>query len=342
MTEHIGHIANSRHKFITDKSKVVFNPTKLDELMRKDFPVNTWLVEGLIPANGITMLSAPPSSYKTWLLLEVGICVATGRQLFGCFETRQLNVLIIDEESGEPMLQRRLKKLSVPEGSPIYFRSLQQFKIERKHINALLKYCKQKDIGLVIFDSLVRIHDKDENDAVKIASIFQMLKECTVEGITVVIAHHHRKSGNYKSSASQEMRGSSDILASSDCHISMSRSDKKIKVTQTKLRIDEEMEPFEIEVVNNEDSVSLEYVGKLPYAQDKNAKVISQIKEVLIDQPGISQKELLTLLKKRQASIGERSLRSLLKKMEEDNEIETSPGLKNAKKYRLFKENPDE
>ena len=58
-------------------------PDTLDDLLARDFPPREWLVQGLLPAHAVTIISASPKSFKTWLLLYMAVCITQGKRLFG-------------------------------------------------------------------------------------------------------------------------------------------------------------------------------------------------------------------------------------------------------------------
>jgi hypothetical protein len=62
---------------------------------------------GLITKGSVNLLVGEGGSKKTWAALWMAVCVATGKNFLG-FPTRQTSVLIVDEESGERRLKRRL------------------------------------------------------------------------------------------------------------------------------------------------------------------------------------------------------------------------------------------
>ncbi len=148
-----------------------FKPLLLSDLMKKEFKNPEWLVQGLIPSEGIVAISGAPASYKTWLVLDLAIKVAKGDILFDKFATDQTGVLIIDEESGEWTLQRRFQKLQKSNDMPIYIMPLKEFKLTEQSAEQIIFIAKANGIKLAIFDSLVRIHSEDENDAMKIAKM---------------------------------------------------------------------------------------------------------------------------------------------------------------------------
>ena len=99
------------------------NPIKIkpiDELMGQYYPEQEYIVDRLIPDASITILSGTSRSFKTYTLLEIAISVAKGEPLFGQFETLHGGVLVIDEENGERLLQKRLYQLGATVDLPIY------------------------------------------------------------------------------------------------------------------------------------------------------------------------------------------------------------------------------
>jgi len=308
----------------------------LMELMTKDYPDAEWVVERLVP-EGLTILSAQPASFKTWLLLDLAISVASGNQLFETFDTSQSGVLMVDEENSERMLQQRMRLLGNQTELPIYFMVERNFKLEDAQISKVIKICKEKNIGLVTFDSLVRIHSSSENDSVQMSEVFAKLRRFTKAGINVLVTHHNRKSGKVDN-PSQEMRGSSDILAAVDCHLSLKRNReaKQLVITQTKVRLSEELEPFEMEIVVTDESVRFEYAGLSNFVETKRQKTMKCIFKILSDGNSINQKDILAELVDIDNKVSAKTLRSILEEMEADGELTTTSGKGSEKIYSLI------
>ena len=314
----------------------------LQKLMELEFPEQEWMVDRLIPASSITLMSGAPSSFKTWALLDMALKVAQGEPLFGQFNTSPCGVLIIDEENGDRLLQLRLNKLRADKRLPIYFHSLTRFVLTDDTVDYVLEVCGNLDIKLLVIDSLVRIHTSDENKSGDMSEVFKQLKRFTTNGIAVLITHHNRKPGAGSSyGVSNEMRGSSDILAAADSHVALVRKDKKITFYQTKQRYAEELDPFEVVVVTDDDRFGFEYVGSLG-KQDKAAKLREDILKLLSEHDKLFQKELLQHLEKIGAKTNEHKLREVLNSMLGNDDIDDEPGPGNTKFYRLPKGVPDE
>lgn len=268
------------------------------ELMGKEFKDTEWIVERLLPAESVVAISGQPASYKTWFILNLAITVAKGDILFDKFVTNQTSVLIIDEENGERLLQKRLIKLRPSPELPMYFLSLSGYKLTKDSVKNLILFCKEKSIKLIIFDSLVRIHTGDENDAMKMAGVFSLLKEFPKNNISVIFTHHNRKQGIFRANPSQDMRGSSDILASVDGHLAIERKDEFLTVNQTKLRQSEEIKPFRLNIINDEEGFSFEFAGELDEVLSKKTDFQKAIIS-LLEQEGepMYKKEIFNKLK---------------------------------------------
>lgn len=65
-----------------------------------------WLIDGVIPSGSINWMVASPSSFKTFLALDMGACIASGRAWHGR-ETEQAVVLYIAGEGDDDIHVRR-------------------------------------------------------------------------------------------------------------------------------------------------------------------------------------------------------------------------------------------
>jgi RecA-family ATPase len=313
-------------------------PVALVDLMNKEFPATEWLIEHLIPSEAIVAISGAPAAFKTWLVLDLIVKVSQGDILFDKFITNQTGVLLVDEENGPRLLQTRFKKLNKSPNLPIYLLSLCDFKLTKESVEKLISFTKERGIKLVVFDSLVRIHSADENDASKMAGVFGMLKKFSKEGITVIFTHHNRKQGTFRPNPSQDMRGSSDILASVDCHLAVERKPKEdyLTITQTKLRQGEEMKPFKLNIINDDNEIRFEYAGEVDEIQNKKADCKEAIKEVLKQENRpLFGKELFERIRNAGIELGYSTFKSAVKEMLDKGELFEKKGERNKTFYSL-------
>ena len=96
------------------------NIIKLSDLISEEYPENRWIIDQLVPEEGIVILSGASGSFKTWLIMDMALAVAEGRDFLGVFKTEQSKVLIIDEENGKRLYNERFKKITALTEAPIY------------------------------------------------------------------------------------------------------------------------------------------------------------------------------------------------------------------------------
>jgi hypothetical protein len=319
----------------SEQKKQGLQPTKLNELLLMDFPAGKWVVDRIVPHEGITILSGAPATFKTWILLRMAIDIASGKSFLGQFPCQSSNVLVIDEENNPRLLQERLQGMEIKQDLPIYFLSRKDFLVsDNAMLNSVLKICKEKDIGVIFIDSLVRINTSDENDSSQMSKVFKAISQFCRNKITVIITHHERKDGDMKSSAQNRLRGSSDISASVDAHISIRRdknSKSKIVIEQAKLRGDIEMKPFEVSIEKIEDKTVFQYLGE-PLEKITKSESAKEIMLDILGQEiaGLSRMEICARIKNI-TPIGEKSIRETINALITDGEIIEKQGIKNTK-----------
>lgn len=257
------------------------NPLLADELLKLEDNEANWLVKGLIPKGGTTVISGDPGSNKTWIDMAIAIAVASGSRLFNFFDTEQCPVWLIDKENNKPAIKNRLRLLGLGPGLPIYISSTKDFIFDLKNKNKILDFAGEKGIKLIIYDSLRRIHTGDENSSTDISGLFELLTSLHVENISNLLTHHHNK--NTFAGSGSKMRGSTDILASIDCHLVITkRPNKEIIVEQSKNRYGEELKPFKLKILTDATThFQFEYDGEADLKNTKKEEVKKSIIELL-------------------------------------------------------------
>ncbi len=289
-----------RYKPQKDQSTLFTKPHlwSVGEILNSDFGEEEWLVKFLISRQGITALSGNPGDFKTWITIHIAICISRNLQVFGRFDTDLSgSVLIIDEEDHIRLLQKRLKLLGAENTDLIHYISQGGIKVDADEpLSEIIEIVRSKNIKLVILDSLVRIHQQDENDAGGMSKVFESMKKIIAEGASILFTHHHRKQFGFGSNnLGQSMRGSSDILAAVDSHITIKKkpeSDEILIIEQTKLRQAELLVPFEIKVVKGENGPSgFEYIGdydeRKAKADEASSAIVILLSEGMKSRPDI-------------------------------------------------------
>ena len=256
----------------------------IGEILAQDFGEEEWLVNSLISKQGMMALSGNPGDFKTWVTIHIALCVSRSLPVFDKFQVSQGGVLIIDEEDHIRLLKKRLESLGAKETDNINYLSQSGIKVDSEEVrDMILEIVKEKNIKLVILDSLVRVHGQDENDAGGMSKVFSNLQKILTEGASILFTHHHRKQQKGQGNNSgQSMRGSSDILAAVDCHIMIEKKgeeEDRLIIRQTKLRQGELLPPFEVKIIKSDLGPSgFEYAGDY----DEKKKKAQEIENALV------------------------------------------------------------
>lgn len=329
----------------------VFTATPLSQLMVQRFPETEWLVQDLIPEDAVVLLSAPPASFKTWFSLELAKCVASGQKFLDRFETKQSGVLIMDGESGDRQTQKHFRQLGISPitDMPIYYSECCGHYMDEDFATNIELECDKYGIKLVIFDSLVRFHNANENDAKEMSKIFEGFSFLKRHGITSLIICHSRKGSNINFGRSMDaIRGSSDIAASCDLclHAVRVEGTNKVTISQPKNRFDEEIRPFTAYFTKEgQESNKWSFGEVLEDKKDIKNRHTNLIRGYIQAHPGRNQNQILNYLQTCDGNTiySDKPLREILKQLENKNLIFSQHGKgKELLYYTVSKNNTNE
>ena len=85
-------------------------PVSGQALYEEDIPPLEWIVPDYMPAEGVSIISGPPKSYKSFLAMQICLAVATGGTFFGK-RCEQRICLYADLEGGKRREKDRLQKM---------------------------------------------------------------------------------------------------------------------------------------------------------------------------------------------------------------------------------------
>ncbi len=310
-----------------DKLKEQIPSLSFSELMSQEFPKARYCVEPFFESGTVNMVSAPPNTWKSWLLFLASSHIAQGTSLFEKFSTEQSKVMIVNEEDSFRAIQDRFNILGITDTTlPIFFRVANGSKFESKFIDKLLEELKEKQINVVIFDSLRSMHEADENDSTAMQAILDQMKRISRENITVIFTHHHRKKGMFeKGSSAESSRGSSAINAAISGHISLDEEEREtglyLVIRHLKSKAGEKLDPFEVKIIKENyvngqaTKVSFVYEGEFKQAEKKLKQAKDKIMEILADNKWKSMKDFENI------SIGKDNKRQALTSLKNDGMI---------------------
>jgi archaellum biogenesis ATPase FlaH len=215
-----------------------------------NLPAPTWLVDKAIPAGGLVGMYGQPGVGKSFISIDLAMCVATGTPWFSR-EVAQGFVIYISAEGGTGIGKRVLAWLAthqihpqdaniawLVESIPVSTDSTQMGQLLDRIVDEVRRHP-----SLIIIDTLARCFDGDENlqeDMGRfIAGVDLLRKEL---GCTVLVVHHTRLDGNRE-------RGNTSFRGAVDTMIAIERSDDLIELKCNKQKDDEEFPDIQLELV---------------------------------------------------------------------------------------------
>jgi hypothetical protein len=229
-----------------------------------------WLVDDFLPQRGLAVLFGPRGAFKTFLLLHLAACVATGRRFYGRRAIRGWVAYVLPE--GVQSLDQRLAAWRESHGHRgrigigILPRSIQLLRLTESVVPLAAAIDAMPGVSgppaLIIVDTLSRnapgLRENQQDDMSLVVASCDYLRDrykCTV-----VLAHHTRKGDS-------ELRGSSVLDGAADTVIKLEREGRMVTVSCVKQKDAEEFAPFTLERVN---------VGQSCVLQDVNAEALDR------------------------------------------------------------------
>jgi hypothetical protein len=224
----------------------VFQLLDLDDLA--DLPDPEWLVEGVVPAQSLTVVFGAPGSTKSFWSLDLACSVASGHKLHGS-PVKQGKVIYAAGE-GHRGLKLRIEawRLAHPDADmealhrnlrvlPRAVRILDPTEATIL-LNTALAFAGSEGLGLFILDTWARaLTGGDENsaqDAGLAIDVCDTIKDRT--GATPLIVHHTGADGSRE-------RGSTALRGAADAQMLMTKDDSDV-VTLKSIKI-KDGSPFE-------------------------------------------------------------------------------------------------
>jgi hypothetical protein len=178
-------------------------------------PPLQWLVHELICRGDVTMLVAHGNSLKTWLAFSLLLAVSTGKLWLGRFAVTRGRAALIDFESGDYEVARRLQILGAKDvevGDRLLRSSFSGANlVDPAAWIALAKL----GLELLVIDSFnAASPEQDENDARAALMLQHAGRFANATGCTVIVIHHARKGSGGDSR--EVVRGTSALYAACD------------------------------------------------------------------------------------------------------------------------------
>jgi RecA-family ATPase len=182
-------------------------------------------VDPFLPAGALVLVTAFTGVGKSLFASQLSIAAMSGLPFLGRFGVnRPGSVLYFDEESPRAYLRDRVAKMDFRAEDPLFLYHFTGVKLDNDEDFELIRgqVEKHKPV-LVVFDTLIRFHNADENSASEMAGVMGRLRALANMGPCVMVQIHQSKQGELR----VRSRGSSDIVGACDLELALMVKDEQ-------------------------------------------------------------------------------------------------------------------
>lgn len=241
-------------------------------------PDPSWLVDGLIPSSGLSVLYGRPGAAKSFVALDWALSVATGLPWFGRDVERRWVVYVAAE--GRAGLKARADAWRQARGRPdmtqirwlaeaVNLRDREQVDQIRRTLDLL-----PEQPGLLVVDTMARtIVSGDESSAKDVGKFIAAVDGLRGEMAALVVHHEGHDGGRERGSSA--LRGAADLLAK------VERDGKSPRVTLScdKLKDAGEWDPIDLRLEESGESLVLSLiVEQLQLRDDLRERVLGYVR----------------------------------------------------------------
>lgn len=269
------------------------------DLLKEYIAPLEYLIDKIIPTIGLAMLGAPSKYYKSYMCIDMALCVAEGMKFLG-FDTKKSGVLYMDLESTKRRPKTRHEQIlngaECPDNLHIITAEQMVGRIGEGLENQIEWQLQEfPDIGFVIIDVLKKVrptqkrgqsdYDRDYEDLGKLKEFADSRNIC------ILVIHHTRKMKD-PDDPFNELAGSAGVMGVLDAALVISkqkREDKDAKLYITGRDMPEQVLAIEFNRStfrweNLGDSEAVEHNKRVN--EYRNSKVVQVVKKLLAQSSG--------------------------------------------------------
>lgn len=264
------------------------------DLQKAILPPVEYLVDGFLPV-GTSILSAASKIGKSWLVLDMGLKIASSSP-FMEKQSKRVGVLYFALEDSYTRLQSRMEKLlngaEAPDG--FYF-AVDAPTMDNQFLDCVKSYLiKDPNIKLLIIDTLQKVRGQARSGEPAYQQDYREMgkikKFADQNGISVLFVHHNRKMKD-DSDPFNMISGTTGIMGAADTALVITKKNRESKdatlhitgrdVEQSDLTIRFNSECCRWELVGNAEQLKTEEL-KQTY---RNSPIIKAVKALLQNSP---------------------------------------------------------
>ncbi len=204
-------------------------PLTVRELMGQFPQLRKPVIHGLLREGETMNLIASPKTGKSWLVTDLALAIATGRDWLGQFRCERGEVLILDNELHQETSAHRIPKVAMARGVPVDAYAdrvwVQNLRGCLQDVFSLGEYFRGLEPGrfkVIVLDAFYRFmpRDMDENDNGTMASLYNHIDRYADQlGCCFVLIHHTTKGNQSAKSVTDVGAGAGSQSRATDTHM---------------------------------------------------------------------------------------------------------------------------
>lgn len=219
-----------------EEAHVVVDDTpaiSIRDLIQRNPKMRRPIVHDLLRSGETMNIIAAPKTGKSWMVLDLALCVATGRPWLHRFKVERSPVVLIDNELHEETLADRIQRVATAKGMTVddldgwlEVKSLRGALQSFKTLDAGMlapKHVEPGRYGMVIFDAFYRFNcddGSDENDNGYMARTYNLLDSMAKRLDACLVCIHHTSKGNQSDKAVTDVgAGAGSMSRAADTHL---------------------------------------------------------------------------------------------------------------------------
>lgn len=233
--EEITDLYNEAAAYFKESEIKLPQPSTFCEQKREGIKLEPELISGIFRRGHKLMVSGASKSGKSFMLIELALCLASGRPWLG-YKCQKCKVLYVNMEISEPSFAYRIDCVSAAGNINMEECNDNLKIINLRGTNTTLKEMSGALIGTilmelaetgtpysaVILDPIYKLSNGEENSAKDVGAFCHELdKIAAITGVSVIYSHHHSKGDQGYKSAQDRASGSGVFARDADAMIDM-------------------------------------------------------------------------------------------------------------------------
>lgn len=296
------------------------------DLNKKQLPPVRFLVDGILP-QGLAVLAAKPKYGKSWMVLDLCLCVSTGSDFLG-HKTTKAGCLYLALEDSENRIQSRMRKLlrGMPAPNNLCV-AVNAHNLDNGILAQLDGFMKLKpDTGLIVIDTLQKVRGAGKRNENAYSYDYRevgAIKAFADRNKILVLLVHHLSKRDPDGDPHNLISGTNGILGAADTSLILYK-DKRTDQEATLYCLGRDVESDDLVIRMDEEcrwhltGTKDESQRKKAYAKYLDNPLVKVIRQLVFDNGGV--------WRGRMKALNDASISILGDKFLEDNELRKYPG----------------